>query len=126
MSSQSLSVSLAQHLRMDLSAYADLPPAGEPWSTKDTDLDGGDINALRHQNVIEEVDRDDRNCRIWRTRAPAWERIEALREDLGVLPCGHRPFRTVDLDSERPYACRDDDCDARYVRAEIEAVIDDA
>lgn len=126
MSSATLNPALVQHIRQNLSFYAGLPPAGEPWSTKDTDLDGGDINALLHQDVIEEVDRDERNCRVWRTRAPAWERIEALREDLGLLPCGHRPFSTVDLSDAKPYGCLGEDCEARYTRAEIEAVIDGA
>lgn len=123
MSSQSLSVSLAQHIRMELSAYADLPPAGESWRTSETDLDGGDINELLNRNVITKVGREG-DHRVWETRKPVWERIEAVREDLGLLPCDHRPFSTVDLDSERPYSCLGDGCGARYTRAEIEAVID--
>jgi|GEM_PF-5772531 len=125
MSSVSLSVSLAQHIRMHLSAYADLPPAGESWTTAETDLDGGDINKFRALDVIEQVGRDGGH-RIWETRESVWERVQSQRESLGLLPCGHRPFSTVDLDAERPYGCLGEDCEARYTRAEIEAVIDDA
>ena len=123
MSSASLNQSLAQHIRQQLSAYRDLPPAGESWQTCETDLDGGDINALLARDVIEAVGTVDGN-RVWRTREHVWNEIERRREDLGLLPCGHRPFSTVDLDAERPYGCLGEGCDARYTREEIEAVID--
>jgi hypothetical protein len=110
---------------MYLSAYSDLPPAGESWQANETDLDGGQINELLARNVIEPVERAENGSRrVWQTRESVWERIEDLREDLGLLPCGHRPFSTVDLDSDQPYSCLGDGCDARYDRGEIEAVID--
>jgi hypothetical protein len=123
MSNVSLNAPLAQSIRMDLSAYADLPPAGERWRVQETDLDCGDINRLLARSVIEPVDIEDGD-RVWQTREHVWEEIERQRDELGVLACGHRPFRTVNLDADRPYSCRRDDCDARYTRAEIEAVVD--
>jgi hypothetical protein len=122
----SVSVSLSQHLRMALSEYAGLPAPGEEWIVADTDLDASQINAMASRGVIHVVDRrspgDDR--RVWRTDRTAWAEIQRRREEFGLLACGHRPFRTVDLDSERPYSCLGNGCDARYTRAEIEAVID--
>jgi len=123
--SVSLSPSLIQHIRQRLSLYSDLPPAGESWQARETDLDCADINRLVAKGAITAVRTADGD-RVWRTRQPVWEELQRRREDLGMLACGHRPFSTVDLDSDRPYGCLGEDCDARYTRAEIEAVIDDA
>jgi hypothetical protein len=122
MSSATLNQSLIQDIRQNLSAYAALPPAGDTWQARETDLDGGDINRLVAKGAITVVGTAD-GTRVWKTRQPVWDELQRRREDLGVLACGHRPFSTVDLDSERPYSCLGEDCDARYTRTEIEAVI---
>lgn len=123
MSSVNLNPSLIQDIRQNLSAYAGLPPAGDTWQARETDLDGGDINRLVAKGAITVVGTAD-GTRVWRTRGPVWAELQRRRDDLGLLPCGHRPFSTVDLDSEQPYACLGEGCAARYTRAEIEAVID--
>lgn len=120
-----MSNACAQHIRMCLSECVAVPPAGESWQTSETDLTGADINRLHAKGVIRVVERDG-DDRVWKTKQAAWDAIQESRESLGLLACGHRPFSTVDLDSERPYSCLGEDCDARYSKAEIEAVIDGA
>jgi hypothetical protein len=121
--SKSLSNRSASFIRMGLSDCADVPPAGETWTTSETDLDAGDINRLASKDIIQAVGQDGSE-RVWETDPVAWDRIQTHIDELGVLPCGHRPFSTVDLDSARPYSCLGDDCDARYTREQIEAVVD--
>jgi len=121
--SESLNNCCVGYIRMALSDMAALPPAGESWQTSETELEIGDVQRLAAKQVIEPVGWDG-NSRIWQTRKPAWEEIQRRRDDLGVLACGHRPFSTVDLDAIKPYSCLRESCDARYTRAEIEAVID--
>lgn len=125
MSNATVNQSLSQHLRMALSEYAGLPEPGETWKVSETDLNPRKINGMSERGVIEVVDRDGKYA-TWRTNASAWSEIQRRREAFGLLPCGHRPFSTVNLEADEPYACLGDGCDARYSRAEIEAVIDDA
>jgi hypothetical protein len=110
-------------LKANLSAVAALPGPEERWYFEHTDLTESALMTLSSRGCIERVgvdDYDDR--RIWQTNAAAYETVQDLLDRLSLLPCGHRPFRTEDLDHDRPYTCFHDDCDARYDRATIEEV----
>lgn len=100
-----------------------LPHPEERWQLADTDLHQRALPMLRRYELIEQVGSDEDQVNIYRTREHYWEAIQDSYDESAFLDCGHRPFRTVDTDAEQPYSCTDEDCDARYSRGQIEAVI---
>lgn len=115
------------YLKRHLGELTALPATGERWTVADVDLSAERIVSLSAKDVIERhdtVQKDDQTYVVWETCDGAWAQLQQLRQGLDVLPCGHRPVRTVDLDSERPYTCRSDDCPARFDRATVEEVFD--
>jgi hypothetical protein len=128
MSSQPAGVTRAlhNHLAMRVGEYQGLPsPSDGQWTVDSVDLNRHRIQPLARRGVIKCVERRSRQPHVWRTCGDAWERLVQIREDASLLPCGHRGFRTVDLDDDQPYTCTHDGCDRGYDRETVSRVFGD-
>jgi len=113
---------LRHTITANIGEFADLPAPEERWRFGETDLSRRAFALLREAGAIERVGREG-DYFVWQTDRSIYQFIQRWRDSTPLLPCGHRPFSTVSLDSERPYSCTRDECDARYTRADIEEVL---
>lgn len=121
--SPSISQSTRNWMMSNPSVLRALPHPDERWQLADVEFGRRQLIMLRRRNLITKVGTDDNEASYYRTREHYWTDIENGYDESRFLECGHRAFRTVDLDSEHPYSCLNDDCDARYRRSAIEAAV---
>lgn len=92
------------------------------------------LNRLHRHGVIKRIKRcdgghedceqpEDERCDVWvwRFTRPGYVMVMEELANRTVLPCGHAPFSNPR--GEDGYGCTNEDCDARYTRAEIEEVM---
>lgn len=83
------------------------------------------VQRCRGEHPDCEVGRRDCDVNVWRANPRMYRALLEYRESLDLLECGHAPFRNVRGESAPGYSCVEDDCDARYTREQVEAVIGD-
>jgi hypothetical protein len=105
-----------------LSEYVNIPHPSETWHFCEADITESAHHQLIADNGVHEVGRTGER-RKWSTDPDVYAEIQRLAEESPLLDCGHKAFRTVDLDDAAPYSCLRDECDARYTRAEITEVM---
>jgi hypothetical protein len=113
---------LRRTIRACISEYVGIPDPSEVWHFNETDLTESAHHQLISDGGVIEAGRTGER-RQWRTDPDVYAAIQRIAAEQPLLDCGHKPFRTLDTDSERPYSCLHDDCDARYTRETIEAVL---
>jgi hypothetical protein len=113
---------LRRTIKACISEYADIPDPSEEWHFIETD-----ISESAHHQLISDDGVHPAGCsdgrQEWRTDPDVYAAIQRIAAEQPLLDCGHKAFRTLDTDSERPYSCLHDDCDARYTRETIEGVL---
>jgi len=113
---------LRRTIRACISEYVGIPDPSEVWHFNETDLTESAHHQLISDGGVTEAGRTGER-RQWRTDPDVYAEIQRIAAEQPLLDCGHKAFRTLDTDSERPYSCLHDDCDARYTRETIEAVL---
>jgi hypothetical protein len=113
---------LRRTIKACISEYVGIPDPSETWHFCEAAITESAHHQLISDGGVHVVGRTGER-RKWRTDPDVYAAIQQIAAEQPLLDCGHKAFRTLDTDSERPYSCLHDGCDARYTRETIEGVL---
>ncbi|WP_336035835.1 hypothetical protein [Halobacterium yunchengense] len=108
-------------LRANPDATARLPSPADEFRRADLPDEVARVfRRFREHGVVERAGRAADGAHTYRTDPGAYEVAREVRTDRDTLPCGHGGMRNLRGDA---YSCGDPDCDARYDRDTVAAVV---